>query len=178
MRSQSRQLTGRSRNTEGFTLIELTVVMLIIGIMVTIMVPKYFNVADHAKINSARSELKNFQGALELFCSDTGTYPWDSNNVDSDQYTQGLAALVNNISESGKAIYTGWNGPYLSADRTYTRTVGQTNTAPAEAFQPRDPWGNPYHYQLNDPSHPSKGFELKSDGPDGTPATGDDLSWP
>ncbi|MEM8863319.1 MAG: type II secretion system major pseudopilin GspG [Chloroflexota bacterium] len=83
----------------GFTLVELLVVLVIIGLLVTISTPRVLQYLASAKVDAARTQISNFESALELYFIDNGTYP-------SNQ--QGLEALVSKPS----SVDT-WNGPYI-----------------------------------------------------------------
>jgi len=69
----------------GFTLIELMVVLLIIGVLAALIVPSVLERADDAKIMAARTDVSNLAQALKLYRLDNGRYPSPA---------QGLAALV------------------------------------------------------------------------------------
>lgn len=101
----------------GFTLLELLVVLVIIGLLGSLVGPKLFGKADSAKIQTAQTQVKMFKGALETMRLDIGRFPTAA---------EGLALL--NERPKDERIAPRWKGPYLD-----------------EAV-PLDPWGNPYQY--------------------------------
>ena len=89
--------TGES----GMTLIELTIVMVIIGLLAALVIPQFRGVVDDAKLKSAQSEIQVFESALQRYSIDVGDYPATE---------QSLIALWNADSlTSGN-----WRGPYVS----------------------------------------------------------------
>jgi type IV pilus assembly protein PilA len=62
------------QNRKGFTLIELLIVVVIIGILAAIAIPKFANTKDKAKIASMKSDLRNFVSAQEGHFADYATY--------------------------------------------------------------------------------------------------------
>jgi general secretion pathway protein G len=84
----------------GFTLIELLLVLVILGILAAIVVPKFSGRTNDAKIAAATTEIASFTTALNAFEVDTGTFP---------RGKEGLQFLVTAPSD-----VTGWKGPYLS----------------------------------------------------------------
>ncbi|UWP90896.1 type II secretion system major pseudopilin GspG [Aliiroseovarius crassostreae] len=89
---------SRLKDDAGFTLMELLVVLVIIGLLAGLVGPLLYNKINPAKQTIARGQIGNFTTALESFWVDTGQFP-------STQ--QGLAVLRENPGISG------WNGPYL-----------------------------------------------------------------
>jgi general secretion pathway protein G len=83
----------------GFTLVELLVVLIILGLVASIAGPNVMKYLGTSKTKAARLQLKEIESSLELFFLDTGKYP--SSGV-------GLKALIKN-DES----IIGWNGPYF-----------------------------------------------------------------
>lgn len=83
----------------GFTLVELLLVLVILGTLAAIVVPKFAGRTQQAKVTAARSQLANFDLALDSFEVDNGYYPEGSD---------GLQLLFNAPSDS-----TEWRGPYL-----------------------------------------------------------------
>ena len=135
----------RSRQKLGFTLIELLLVLVILGTLAAIVVPKFTRRSEQARLTAARTDIANLEVALDTFEVDVGRYPTTE---------EGLQALVEAPPE-----VTGWKGPYIK------RGV------------PRDPWGNPYHYQCPG-DHNTNGYDLFSCGPDGKEGGGDDIdNW-
>jgi general secretion pathway protein G len=63
------------RIRRGFTLIELVVVVLVMGILAAVAAPKMFDTASNAKINSSRQSLVVLRDAIELYKAQNGTYP-------------------------------------------------------------------------------------------------------
>ena len=96
------QCLTRSRNRmrdSGFTLLELLVVMVIIGLLAGYVAPRYFTQVGKSETKVARAQIDAFEKALEQYRLDTGHFP------SSDQ---GLSALV--VKPSGEVK---WTGPYL-----------------------------------------------------------------
>lgn len=70
-------MTSRSlnRTRKGFTLIELVVVVLVMGILAAVAAPRMFDTATSAKVNSTRQSLAVVRDAIELYKAQNGTYP-------------------------------------------------------------------------------------------------------
>lgn len=75
------------RRRQGFTLIELMIVVVILGLLATIVMPKILSRPDQARRVKAKADIRSIQSALALFKTDTGRFPTTS---------EGLEALVNN----------------------------------------------------------------------------------
>lgn len=88
------------RNQRGFTLLELLVVMVIIGLLAGYVGPKYFSQIGKSEVKAARAQLDALGKALDQFRLDTGHYP---------STEQGLATLVERPANEAK-----WAGPYLT----------------------------------------------------------------
>lgn len=88
-----------ARANRGFTLLELVMVLVIIGVILAMVGPRVFNSLGRASSERAKVTIEQIGGALELYKLDTGRYP-------STQ--EGLGALV--AAPSGVA---NWNGPYV-----------------------------------------------------------------
>jgi general secretion pathway protein G len=84
----------------GFTLLELLVVMVIIGLLAGYVGPKYFAQIGKSEINTTKAQINSFEKALDQFRLDTGHYP---------STEQGLASLVVQPANEPK-----WHGPYLA----------------------------------------------------------------
>jgi general secretion pathway protein G len=84
---------------QGFTLVEMLVVITIIGLIMGLIGPRVLNYLSESKVKTARIQLQSFASALDLFYLDAGRYP---------STAEGLTALVRQT--PGVAA---WNGPYL-----------------------------------------------------------------
>ncbi len=114
---QSRNKLLVNRRQRGFTLIEIMVVVVILGILAAIAVPRIMNRPDAARITKAKQDIRVMEGALKLYRLDNFNYP---------STDQGLQALV--AQPAGDPPAKNWkDGGYL--DRL-----------------PKDPWGNQYQY--------------------------------
>jgi general secretion pathway protein G len=105
-----------NQKTRGFTLIEIMVVVVIIGILAALIAPSVIGRIDQARVTSAKADLKSIEAALELYRLDNFRYPTTD---------QGLKALVIN--------------PNDPTTRNW-RAEGYLKQLP------KDPWGNPYVY--------------------------------
>jgi general secretion pathway protein G len=88
-----------SARTPGFTLLELLVVVVIIGLLAGFVAPRYFGQVGKSEVNVAKAQLDALEKALDQYRLDTGRYP---------SAELGLKALVERPSSEPK-----WNGPYL-----------------------------------------------------------------
>jgi general secretion pathway protein G len=68
-------VTGALRRAAGFTLIELLVVMVVIGLLITVSVPRYFSHVDKAKESVLRQDLAQLRDAIDKHYDDLGVYP-------------------------------------------------------------------------------------------------------
>jgi general secretion pathway protein G len=126
-------------SSEGFTLIELMVVIVILGILAGLIVPRIMGRPEEAKQTKARIQMESIETALKMYKLDNGVYP---------STEQGLEALVEppTVGELPRA----WRqGGYLEKGKV-----------------PKDPWGNPFIY-LSPGIHSD--FDLVSYGSDGQP---------
>src|ERR1700742_4919552 len=89
----------RRADQEGFTLVEMLVVITIIGLIMGLIGPRVLNYLSESKVKAAKIQLQSFAGALDLFYLDAGRFPSTS---------EGLAALVKQTPG-----VSAWNGPYL-----------------------------------------------------------------
>lgn len=88
-----------SLEQKGFTLLELLVVMVIIGLLVSYVGPKYFSQIGKSEIKTAKAQINALEKALDTYRIDVGYYP---------STEQGLAALFHAPANEAK-----WQGPYL-----------------------------------------------------------------
>ena len=104
------------KKQSGFTLIELMVVLVILGIIMGLVVPNVVGRGDEARVDAAKADIKTIEQQLELYRLHNSHYP---------STDQGLEALVSKPSGSPEA--KNWRGPYLKK-------------------LPKDPWDNEYGY--------------------------------
>jgi general secretion pathway protein G len=116
----ARRTFGHPRQgEEGFTLIEIIVVVFILSLLAAIIAPRIIGRTDDARIAEAKVQIRNFETALKLYKLDNGDYPGTE---------QGLEALIEKPT-IGQIPVRYREGGYLEQRRV-----------------PLDPWSNPYTY--------------------------------
>ena len=98
-RERAGEMSRRQIDQQGFTLVEMLVVITIIGLIMGLIGPRVLNYLSESKVKAAKIQLQSFGGALDLFYLDAGRFP---------STAEGLTALVRPT--PGVAA---WNGPYL-----------------------------------------------------------------
>jgi general secretion pathway protein G len=135
----------------GFTLIEILVVIIVLGMLAALVGPRILGRVSEAKGATARTQIELLGLALDSYRLDNGSYPTSE---------QGLAAL--NEKPAREPLPQNWRGPYLR------KTI------------PADPWGRPYVYRSPGEFNPSS-YDLLTLGRDGQPGGADEdadlLSW-
>jgi len=136
-------------NQRGFTLIELMVVIVILGILAGLIIPRIMGRPEEARRMKARVQIESIETALKLYKLDNGSYP---------STEQGLEALVE--APSVGQLPSAWrDGGYLEKGRV-----------------PKDPWDNEFIYLS---PGVNSDFDLISYGADGEPGgedTGKDVN--
>ena len=133
------QFFHKIKTTHGFTLIELMVVIVILGILVSFIAPRIMGRPDEAKQVKARIQMESLETAIKLYKLDSGIYPMTE---------QGLQALVEQP-QTGTLPKKWRKGGYLEKGRV-----------------PKDPWGNEFVY-LSPGAHGD--YDIISYGADGVP---------
>ncbi len=137
------------RAQRGFTLLEVMVVVVILGILAALVVPKIISRPDEARIIAAKQDIASLMQALKLYRLDNQRYPTTE---------QGLQALL--IKPATTPIPLNWKtGGYLER-------------------LPKDPWGNPYQYLYPGVHGEIDVFSFGADGSPGGEGNDADLgSW-
>lgn len=104
------------RSEKGFTLIELIVVVIIIGVLAALVVPRFAGKTDEAKINGAMSDLKQMKTVIDMYYAENGEYP----AAISDQQTEGKPELIADVLNDEGIAWGNINDPW---GNSYTYTV-------------------------------------------------------
>lgn len=107
------------RRMRGFTLLEMLVVLVIIGLIASLVGPRLFSRVDSSKVQVADTQTRLLRGAIETFRLEVGRLPTTE---------EGLAVLY--TAPADDRARARWRGPYL------------------DERVPTDPWGNPYQYAI------------------------------
>jgi general secretion pathway protein G len=103
----------------GFTLLEMLVVLVIIGLLAGLVGPRLFSKVDQSKVTTAQVQVKMLRSSIESLRLDIGRYP---------SADEGIGLLSKPPNDA--ALAARWRGPYL------------------DDALPLDPWGNAYQYAL------------------------------
>lgn len=140
---------AQHRRQAGFTLIEIMVVVVILGILAALVVPQVMSRPDQAKVTVAKGDIKAISAALDMYKLDNFAYPGTQ---------QGLEALVKK--PSGNPQPRNWNKD------GYLKSL------------PVDPWGNPYQFLSPGAKGAFDLYSLGADGKEGgTDSDADIGNW-
>jgi general secretion pathway protein G len=139
----------RNRRAGGFTLVEIMVVVVIIGILGALVVPKLIGRTGESRVAAAKVDISTLMQALKLYKLDNQRYPTTS---------QGLQSLIAKPTDGPAA--SGWkSGGYIDK-------------------LPKDPWGSPYQYLAPGIHGEVDLFSLGADGQPGGAGEDSDIgSW-
>ena len=128
------------RYQKGFTLIEIMVVVIILGLLAGLVLPRILGQEEKAKVEATKVQIRSLEDALDAFKLDNGFYPTTD---------QGLDALIKKP-ESGRIPAKWRDGGYLKPARI-----------------PKDPWGKDFIYLS--PGNENREYEIVSYGADNEP---------
>jgi prepilin-type N-terminal cleavage/methylation domain-containing protein len=111
------------RNTRGFTLIELIMVVVIIGILASIAIPKFGNTKEKAYVAGMKADLRNLVTAQEAYFTDYVTYASTTANLNYNVTTGNTVSLV---SSSGQ----GWSATSVNSGTAHTCGIFIGNATP------------------------------------------------
>ena len=149
-----RSLNRRSRR-QGFTLMEMLIVLGILVIVFALAAPRFFGAREKANLSATKVQIEAFRSALEKYNFDTNTFPT------SEQGLQALFQAPADSEEGEEGSASNWDGPYMN-----------------KPALPKDPWGNDFQYAYPPERGASKDPDIWSWGPDGEDNTEDDIcSW-
>lgn len=131
------QYAARSRTNRGFTLLEVLVVIIVLGLLAGLVGPQIMGRVSEARGATARTQIEMISVALDSYRLDNGRYPTTQ---------QGLQAL--RAAPVSEPRANNWRGPYLRRE------------------VPMDPWGRPYQYVSPGEQNPQS-YDLFTLGLDG-----------
>jgi len=139
----------RRRRQNGFTLLEMLVVMVIIGLLAGLVGPRLFGKVDSSKVQTARTQIKMLKSAVGIMQLDLGILPTAE---------QGLKWLTE--APQNEPLRSLWKGPYI------------------DGKLPLDPWGNPFAFVVPGPGgQPYAIVSYGADGKEGGEGLAADLSF-
>jgi general secretion pathway protein G len=142
--------TKPNRESSGFTLVELLIVLGILAMLMALVAPRVLKSGEKANIKKAQVDIAAFKEVLKMYHLDMKKFPTTE---------QGLAALSEEPEDLGDE--SAWDGPYLDSDEA-----------------PRDPWNNSYQYEYPSTHGKSDYPDIWSFGPDSEDGTEDDIvNW-
>lgn len=132
-RGRRKQLVGRLPRAAGFTLIELVVVIVVLGLVAVVAIPRFGGLADAAKVNATKDEMRRLATAI-AGAPDAQGRPRGGFEIDvgfpPGRLTD-LAAKPDSVAAWDKFDARGWNGPYIDG---------------SEGSFLKDAWDSTYRY--------------------------------
>ena len=104
------------RRSDGFTLIEIMVVLIIIGLLASIVVPRLMGRTEEAKRTKTAVQIRNFQSALDLYKLDSGNYPTTDQGLQALVEKPAIGEIPKNWKEGGyidKIPKDAWGNNYI-----------------------------------------------------------------
>ncbi len=133
-------------NSQGFTLLEIMVVVVILSILALYVGPKIIGEPEKARINMAKMQIRSIENALKMYKLDNGVYPSTEQGLEALVQPPGVGQLAKNWKKGG----------YMDKGKI-----------------PKDPWQNDYIY-LSPGVQNTDSIDLMSYGPDGQPGGEDE----
>lgn len=130
-------IISQKKFNPGFTLIEILIAVAIVGLFMAIAGPAAMNMLKKSRINAAKAQLKSYKSAIDMYNSDTGTYP---------------DKLEDLVKCPSKELENKWMGGDLSLKYV-------------EKIEKKDPWSVDYVYEKKE--YNGNPYTLYSNGPDG-----------
>ncbi len=148
-------MTSRTHRTRrGFTLIEVLLVIVILGLLAGVGIMAFSGIGEGAKVDTTKLKIDEVEGAIELYKTNIGHLPTEEEG--------GLTALREEPTFEDEKLAEKWRGPYLKEE-------------------PTDAWGNELNYRVETVESESGSREVAriwSSGPDGQSETEDDIkNW-
>lgn len=135
--------------SKGFTLLEMLVVLVILGLLMGLVGPRMFGKVDSSKVKTAQTQIKMIRGALETYRLDMGSFPDDK-----------IALKYLYAKPTEASLASRWQGPYLDDE------------------VPLDPWGNSYLFSTRGrEGQPFALYSLGADGQVGGEGVNEDIGY-
>ena len=170
------------KNSKGFTLIELAVVLAIIAVLAAVLTPVVTGYLEQARLSRAAADVRTIADAIKLYKADTGVYPFFNTATDADTGTSAaIAGGSTYVAGSGGSAIAALSAAtatttleaYLNSNvKTRSTTAGGGRTrfnGPYVGNVDGDPWNNKYYVRVNNLGSDATNWAfVASAGPNGT----------
>ena len=106
----------KTRNNAGFSLVEILVVLVIMGLLISVVAPTVLNRADEARVSKVLADFKNIETALKIYRLDNYVYPTTEQGLEALVEASTLEPEPRNFKEGGyleEVPFDPWGRPYL-----------------------------------------------------------------